>query len=96
VSKPMSLHLAQSAHRASTPADGVAQGAYPYESDYVGDWSTDGAAENRPYQVDLAAALVASLGYADALDYCRSNLWDGVLEVLLSRRPDAPIRPERH
>ena len=45
--------------------------------------------DNHPYQRDLAAALVASLGFDDALAACRSNGWDGVLRVLLAARPAA-------
>ena len=47
------------------------------------------APDNHPYQRDLAAALVAGLGYDDALAACRSNGWDGVLRVLLAARPAA-------
>ncbi|MCH7887744.1 MAG: hypothetical protein IIA00_00520 [Proteobacteria bacterium] len=47
------------------------------------------AQDNHPYQRDLAAALVAGLGYDDALAACRSNGWDGVLRVLLAERPAA-------
>ena len=47
------------------------------------------APDNHPYQRDLAAALVAGLGYDDALAACRSNGWDGVLRVLLAERPAA-------
>ncbi len=46
--------------------------------------------DNHPYQRDLAAALVAGLGYDDALAACRSNGWDGVLRaLLLAARPAA-------
>ncbi len=45
--------------------------------------------DNHPYQRDLASALVAGLGYDDALEACRSNGWDGVLRVLLAERPAA-------
>lgn len=47
------------------------------------------AQDNHPYQRDLAAALLAGLGYDDALAACRSNGWDGVLRVLLAERPAA-------
>jgi hypothetical protein len=47
------------------------------------------AQDNHPYQRDLAAALVAGLGYDDALAARRSNGWDGVLRVLLAERPAA-------
>ena len=47
------------------------------------------AQDNHPYQRDLAAALVAGLGFDDALAVCRSNGWDGVLRVLLAERPVA-------
>ena len=45
--------------------------------------------DNHPYQRELASALVASLGFDDALEACRSNGWDGVLRVLLAERPAA-------
>ncbi len=36
------------------------------------------------YLRDMAAALVAGLGFDAALEACKSNGWDGVLRVLLA------------
>lgn len=47
------------------------------------------AQDNHPYLRDLAAALVAGLGFDAALAACRSNGWDGVLRGLLAARPAA-------
>ena len=38
---------------------------------------------NETYQRSLANSLIASLGMDDAIDACRRNCWDGVLEILL-------------
>ncbi|MFQ5776204.1 MAG: hypothetical protein ACE5GS_16930 [Kiloniellaceae bacterium] len=49
------------------------------------------AMNNRRYQADLAAVLVAGLGVEAeaALETCRANGWEGVVSVLLAERPAA-------
>ncbi len=42
---------------------------------------------NHLYQRKLAAVLVASLGFDAALETCQSNGWEGVLSMLLTKRP---------
>ena len=37
------------------------------------------AMENRTYQRQLAVSLTGCLGVEDAIDVCRSNAWEGVL-----------------
>ena len=37
---------------------------------------------NNKYQRDLAQALVQSLGVEQAIEICRRNQWDGVLELI--------------
>ena len=44
---------------------------------------------NRPYQAQLAASLIASLGLDGAVHACQANTWDGVLQCVLAYRSDA-------
>ena len=49
-------------------------------------------AENHSYQRDLAESLVAVLGFDDAVRACQNNGWEGVLTVLVAKRPAASGR----
>ncbi len=49
-------------------------------------------AENHSYQRDLAESLVAVLGFDGAVGACQNNGWEGVLTVLVTKRPTAPGR----
>lgn len=49
-------------------------------------YAADTAAANRAYHERFAASLVAGLGYDAALGECLNNGWQGVIDVLLSRR----------
>ncbi len=52
------------------------------------------AAENRDYQQGLAASLVGTMGIDRAVETCRRNGWDGVLErVLCATRKSDGGRP---
>ncbi len=46
-------------------------------------------AENNSYQRDLAESLVAVLGFNGAVRACQNNGWEGVLTVLVAKRPAA-------
>ena len=43
---------------------------------------------NRPYQAQLAASLVDTLGLQGAIYACQANAWDGVLECVLAFRSE--------
>ncbi len=43
---------------------------------------------NRPYQAQLAASLIDTLGLHGAIYACQANAWDGVLECVLAFRPE--------
>jgi hypothetical protein len=43
---------------------------------------------NRPYQAQLAASLVDTLGFRGAIYACQANAWDGVLECVMAFRPE--------
>ena len=78
-----------------TPADGLGGGACKRQSYHGPGQYINGIGDDHAYLREFAAALVASLGYAANLEFCRSNLWDGVLEVLLSEGPGASIHRQR-
>lgn len=40
--------------------------------------------ENRNYQRELAECLVRAIGIDEALEFARSNHWDGVLDQIQS------------
>ena len=52
-------------------------------------------AENHSYQRDLAESLVAVLGFDGAVGACQNNGWEGVLTVLVAKRPAASGRAFR-
>ncbi len=43
---------------------------------------------NRPYQAQLAASLVDTLGLQGAIFACQANAWDGVLECVMAFRAE--------
>ncbi len=56
-------------------------------------------AANHRYQLNLALALVAELGFDAALETCRQNGWEGTLNAILTGGcgvPRRPPRPRRH
>ncbi len=54
------------------------------------------ADESRDHQRELAATLIAGLGYHRAIDECLRNGWDGVLGVLMdTRHPPGHAEPGR-
>ncbi len=44
---------------------------------------------NRECQQRLARTLLSSCGYEEALELCRTNHWEGVLQALSRVRPSA-------
>ena len=48
---------------------------------------------NHRYQRQLATALAYGLGLDDGLTTAQSNGWEGVLDVLLGKRPVESTRP---
>ena len=52
-------------------------------------WQEQGSViNNRPYQAQLAASLVDTLGLQGAIYACQANAWDGVLECVLAFRSE--------
>ena len=45
---------------------------------------------------EFAASLVKTLGREEAVWVCRSNSWDGVLQIIEAPAPYAPARKVRH
>lgn len=43
---------------------------------------------NRAYQGSLAQSLLDSMDHDDAIDFCVTNAWGGVLDILMSRRQE--------
>ena len=43
--------------------------------------------DNAHYQEQMAESLLASMDHADAVLFCMSNRWDGVLKVIENLRP---------
>jgi len=54
---------------------------------------TDGSGgpEERSHQEKLAVSLVQNLGMEGAIQACRANSWDGVLEYVMSLRGPAAV-----
>ncbi|MHA1564640.1 MAG: hypothetical protein ACTSX7_04945 [Alphaproteobacteria bacterium] len=49
-------------------------------------YAEDIAHSNRAYQGGLAQSLLANMDHDEAIDFCVSNEWGGVLEALMGRR----------
>ena len=49
-------------------------------------YAEDIAYSNRAYQGGLAQSLLANMDHDEAIDFCVSNEWGGVLEAIMGRR----------